>query len=159
MNKLSEEDKKLLYQLYIKVMGKTFLVIYCESSILKYTVFAIPMEKVLCTGVFSQLESVATATLTHKVADMYGNMNILIDNVALKKHMTHTEALEELVQILTEPYTGVVEDITEIKAVSNWELHTNESLKIAVVATDSVKKAIEKELSLTPSIVGVLMEK
>ena len=136
-------------------MSKPFLVIYCESSILKYTVFAIPMKKVLCTGIFSQLETAAPATLTHKVADMYGNMNKLIDNVAIKKHMTHTEAIEELVQILTEPYTGVVEDITEIKAVSNWELHTNESLK-SVVATDSVKNAIEKELSLTPTIVDIL---
>ncbi len=150
MSELSREDLKVLYYWYLKVFSMKILVINCGSSSLKYTVFAMPAGRVLCTGIFSQLESKSMATVTYKKVDMYGKMTKVVDKAALKTYMSHTEAIEELVQILTEPYTGVVNDLSEIKAVGHRVLHAGEKFSESVLVNDAVKKAIEECIPLGP---------
>lgn len=129
-------------------MSMKILVINCGSSSLKYTVFAMPTGMVLCTGIFSQLESKATATVTHKKSDLDGNIIKLIDKAPLKEEMSHTEAITELVKILKAPGIGVLHDLSEIKAVGHRVLHAGEKFSESVVVNEDVKTAIEECIPL-----------
>ena len=150
MNKLSKKQKKDLYHLYVRVMSMKILVINCGSSSLKYTVFAMPTGMVLCTGIFSQLESKSIATVTHKKSDLEGNMVKLIDKAPMKAEMSHTEAIAELVEILKANGIGVLQDLSEIKAVGHRVLHAGERFSESVIVNEEVKKAIEECIPLGP---------
>lgn len=126
------------------------LVINCGSSSLKYTVFAMPAGRVLCTGIFSQLESKSMATVTHKLPDNDDNMIKVIDKSPLKECMTHTEAISELIKILEAPGTGILHDLSEIKAVGHRVLHAGEKFSESVIVTDKVKQAVEECIPLGP---------
>lgn len=126
------------------------LVINCGSSSLKYTVFSMPSGTALCTGIFSQLESKSTATVTHKLPDDNGEMVKAINKTPLKENMSHTEAISVLVGILTDPAIGVICELSEIIAVGHRVLHAGEKFSESVVVTEDVKKAIEECIPLGP---------
>ena len=126
------------------------LVINCGSSSLKYTVIEMPSEKVLCTGIFSQLETNDVASVTHKLPDNQGEMIKVINKRALKDKMTHDEAITELIKILEAPDIGVVNNLSEIKAVGHRVLHAGEKFSESVLVNGDVKKAIEECIPLGP---------
>ncbi len=150
MGDLSKEDLKYLYKFILKVFSMKVLVINCGSSSLKYTVFAMPSGNVLCTGIFSQLESTSVATVTHKIPGSDDEFIKVLDKEQLKEKMTHYEAIEDLVEILKHPVVGVVKELSEIHAVGHRVLHAGEKFSESVVVNEDVKKAIEECIPLGP---------
>lgn len=63
---------------------------------------------------------------------------------------THTEAIQFVIDALTDAETGVVKSLDEIGAVGHRVVHGGEKFASSVVITDEVKKAIEECNDLAP---------
>ena len=63
---------------------------------------------------------------------------------------THTEAIQYVIEALTNPETGVVKSLDEIGAVGHRIVHGGEKFASSVVITDQVKKAVEEGNELAP---------
>ena len=57
---------------------------------------------------------------------------------------THTEAIQFVIDALTNEKTGVVKSLDEIGAVGHRLVHGGEKFASSVVITDEVKKAVEE---------------
>ena len=63
---------------------------------------------------------------------------------------THTEAIQFVIDALTNEKTGVVKSLDEIGAVGHRVVHGGEKFASSVVITDEVKKAVEECNDLAP---------
>ena len=63
---------------------------------------------------------------------------------------THTEAIQYVIEALTNSETGVVKSLDEIGAVGHRIVHGGEKFASSVVITDEVKKAVEECNELAP---------
>ena len=63
---------------------------------------------------------------------------------------THTEAIQYVIEALTNPETGVVKSLDEIGAVGHRMVHGGEKFSSSVVITDEVKKAVAECNDLAP---------
>ena len=63
---------------------------------------------------------------------------------------THTEAIQFVIDALTNEKTGVVKSLDEIGAVGHRLVHGGEKFASSVVITDEVKKAVEECNDLAP---------
>ena len=63
---------------------------------------------------------------------------------------THTEAIQYVIEALTNPETGVVKDLHEIGAVGHRTVHGGENFASSVVITEEVKKAVAECNELAP---------
>ena len=125
------------------------LIVNAGSSSLKYTVFQMPEEKVLCSGIFEQLTT-PLPTFTHKLPDENGKMQKVISSKAIAPGSDHKAAVEILIETLTGKEFGVLESMDEIHAVGHRVLHGGEEFSGSVLVDDAVKAAIRKCIPLGP---------
>ena len=125
------------------------LIVNAGSSSLKYTVFQMPEEKVLCSGIFEQLTT-DLPTFTHKLPDENGKMNKVINSKAIAPGSDHKAAVEILIETLTGKEFGVLESMDEIHAVGHRVLHGGEEFSGSVLVNDAVKDAIRRCIPLGP---------
>ena len=83
------------------------LIVNAGSSSLKYTVYLMPEEEVLCNGIFEQL-CTNTPTFTHKLPDENGKLQKVIDKKPIKAGAEHREAIEILIDTLVGKEYGVL---------------------------------------------------
>ena len=110
------------------------LVINCGSSSLKFQLINSESEEVLAKGLCERIG--IDGSLTYQPA---GGEKVKSD----KAMPTHTEAIQFVIDALTDPETGVVKSLDEIGAVGHRVVHGGEKFASSVVITDEVKKAIE----------------
>jgi len=63
---------------------------------------------------------------------------------------THTEAIQFVIDALTDPDTGVVKSLDEIGAVGHRVVHGGEKFASSAVITEEMKKAVEECNDLAP---------
>ena len=117
------------------------LVINCGSSSLKFQLINSDSEQVLAKGLCECIGIVGS--LTYQPA---GGEKVKSD----KAMPTHTEAIQFVIDALTDDKTGVVKDLKEIGAVGHRVVHGGEKFAKSVVITDEVMKAIEECNDLAP---------
>ena len=117
------------------------LVINCGSSSLKYQLIDSETEAVLAKGLCERIG--IDGSLTYQPA---GGEKVKSD----KAMPTHTEAIQFVIDALTDDKTGVVKDLKEIGAVGHRVVHGGEKFAKSVVITDEVMKAIEECNDLAP---------
>lgn len=117
------------------------LVINCGSSSLKFQLINSESEEVLAKGLCERIG--IDGSLTYQPA---GRERVKSD----KAMPTHTEAIQFVIDALTDPETGVVKSLDEIGAVGHRVVHGGEKFASSVVITDEVKKAIEECNDLAP---------
>lgn len=117
------------------------LVINCGSSSLKFQLINSDSEQVLAKGLCERIG--IDGSLTYQPA---GGEKIKSD----KAMPTHTEAIQFVIDALTDDKTGVVKDLKEIGAVGHRVVHGGEKFAKSVVITDEVMKAIEECNDLAP---------
>ena len=117
------------------------LVINCGSSSLKFQLIASDTENVLAKGICERI----------------GIDGILIyqpengEKQKLEKPMpTHVEAIQYVIEALTNSKTGVVRSLNEINAVGHRVVHGGENFASSVLIDAEVKKAIEECSDLAP---------
>ncbi len=117
------------------------LVINCGSSSLKFQLINSDTEKVLAKGLCERIG--IDGSLTYQPE---GGEKVKSD----KAMPTHTEAIQFVIDALTDADTGVVNSLSEIGAVGHRVVHGGEKFASSVVITDEVKQAIEDCNDLAP---------
>ena len=117
------------------------LVINCGSSSLKFQLINAETEAVLAKGLCERIG--IDGRLTYQPA---GGEKEKFD-LAMP---THTEAIQFVIEALTNEKTGVVKNLDEIGAVGHRIVHGGEKFASSVVITDEVKKAVEECNDLAP---------
>ena len=117
------------------------LVINCGSSSLKFQLIDSDSEKVLAKGICERIG--IDGRLTYQPAD--GEKE-----TSDKAMPTHTEAIQFVLDALTNEKNGVVRSLSEIGAVGHRVVHGGEKFTESVVIDENVKKAIEDVSDLAP---------
>lgn len=117
------------------------LVINCGSSSLKFQLINSESEKVLAKGLCERIG--IDGRLTYQPE---GGEKAVSD----KAMPTHTEAIQFVIDALTDAETGVVKSLDEIGAVGHRVVHGGGKFASSVVITDEVKAAIEECNDLAP---------
>ena len=117
------------------------LVINCGSSSLKFQLINAETEKVLAKGLCERIG--IDGRLTYPPAGGEKEKS----DLAMP---THTEAIQFVIDALTNEKTGVVKSLDEIGAVGHRLVHGGEKFASSVVITDEVKKAVEECNDLAP---------
>lgn len=117
------------------------LVINCGSSSLKFQLINSESEQVLAKGLCERIG--IDGSLTYQPA---GGEKVKSD----KAMPTHTEAIQFVIDALTDAETGVVKSLDEIGAVGHRVVHGGEKFAKSVVITDEVLAAIEECNDLAP---------
>ena len=117
------------------------LVINCGSSSLKFQLINSESEAVLAKGLCERIG--IDGRLTYQPAG--GEKN-----VSEKAMPTHTEAIQFVIDALTDADTGVVKSLDEIGAVGHRVVHGGEKFAKSVVVTPEVKSAIAECNDLAP---------
>ena len=117
------------------------LVINCGSSSLKFQLIDAASEKVLAKGLCERIG--IDGRLTYQPT---GGEKEKSD----KPMPTHTEAIQFVIEALTNPETGVVKSLDEIGAVGHRMVHGGEKFACSVVINEEVKKAVEECNDLAP---------
>ena len=117
------------------------LVINCGSSSLKFQLINSDSEEVLAKGLCERIG--IDGSLTYQPQ---GGEKTKTD----KAMPTHTEAIQFVIDALTDAKTGVVKSLDEIGAVGHRVVHGGEKFASSVVITDEVMKAIEECNDLAP---------
>ena len=117
------------------------LVINCGSSSLKFQLINSESEAVLAKGLCERIG--IDGRLTYQPAG--GEKN-----VSEKAMPTHTEAIQFVIDALTDADTGVVKNLDEIGAVGHRVVHGGEKFAKSVVVTPEVKAAIAECNDLAP---------
>ena len=117
------------------------LVINCGSSSLKFQLINAETEDVLAKGLCERIG--IDGRLTYQPAGGEKEKS----DLAMP---THTEAIQFVIDALTNEKTGVVKSLDEIGAVGHRLVHGGEKFASSVVITDEVKKAVEECNELAP---------
>ena len=110
------------------------LVINCGSSSLKFQLINAKSEEVLAKGICERIGIDGRLTYQPEGGEK---------EKSEKAMPTHTEAIQFVIEALTNPETGVVNSLDEIGAVGHRMVHGGEKFASSVVITDEVKKAGE----------------
>ncbi|BDF04610.1 acetate kinase [[Clostridium] hylemonae] len=117
------------------------LVINCGSSSLKFQLINSDTEQALAKGLCERIG--IDGSLTYQPE---GGEKVKSD----KPMPTHTEAIQYVIDALTDAGTGVVKSLDEIGAVGHRVVHGGEKFASSVVITDEVLQAIEECNDLAP---------
>ncbi len=117
------------------------LVINCGSSSLKFQLINSDSEEVLAKGLCERIGIDGRLTYQPEGGEK---------EISDKAMPTHTEAIQFVIDALTNEKTGVVKSLDEIGAVGHRVVHGGEKFANSVVITDEVVKAIEECNDLAP---------
>ena len=117
------------------------LVINCGSSSLKYQLIDSESEKVLAKGLCERIG--IDGRLTYSPAG--GEKEVTEAPMP-----THTEAIQLVLDALTNEKTGVIKSLDEVGAVGHRLVHGGEKFACSVVITDEVVAAVEACNDLAP---------
>ena len=112
------------------------LVINCGSSSLKFQLIDSDSEKVLAKGICERI-GIKGSVITYQPTG--GEKEV--SNIDMP---THHEAIDAVIKALTNKETGVIDDMSEVKAVGHRVVHGGEYFSKATLVDDDVIKKIEE---------------
>ncbi len=118
------------------------LVINCGSSSLKYQLINTDTEAVLAAGICDRI-GISGGQFTYKPQGDEKS----IQNTEMKDHEV---AIKLVLEALTNPKTGIISSLDEIKAVGHRIVHGGEHFTHSAVITDEVISHIEECADLAP---------
>lgn len=116
-------------------------VVNCGSSSLKYQLINSDTEEVIAKGLCERIG--IDGRLTHKPI----GKESVVKEVAMPDHKS---AVSYVLEALTDPVSGVIDNLSQIDAVGHRIVHGGEKFAQSVVITDEVIKAIEECNDLAP---------
>ncbi|MDR1729793.1 MAG: acetate kinase [Prevotellaceae bacterium] len=118
------------------------LVLNCGSSSVKYKLIDMPSANVLEQGGLEKL-GLKDSFLKHSKGE--GEKKIIQKEIA-----EHTAGIEFILQVLTDPGSGVLNSLSEIDAVGHRVVHGGEKFNSSVRITNEVIAQIEECIPLAP---------
>ncbi len=131
------------------------LVINSGSSSLKYQLFDMKDESVLCSGIVERIK-LNGSRLVHKVGAKRYTFETPVSD--------HKVALKIVLSTLTDAEKGVIKSMNEIDAVGHRVVHGGETFSGSVLIEEEVMKALEDNIELAPlhnppNIMGIVAAK
>ncbi|CAM1369032.1 Acetate kinase [Tenacibaculum soleae] len=117
------------------------LVINSGSSSIKYQLFEMPQQKVVCAGLIERI-GLEKGNVHYKSVD-----NDIEEVLEIKNHKV---GLEKVVTLLLDKKVGVINSTDEIEIIGHRVVHGGSSFTKTILVTDEVKKKIEELFSLAP---------
>ncbi|RXP47092.1 acetate kinase [Lutibacter sp. HS1-25] len=117
------------------------LVLNSGSSSIKYQLFNMPSEEVICSGLVERI-GLSNPEIHYKSKD------IKVDRVC--RITNHKEGLEHVVEFLLDEKVGVIKSTSEIDAVGHRVVHGGSTFSNTVVIDEKVKDKIKQLFSLAP---------
>lgn len=117
------------------------LVINCGSSSLKFQLINSDSEEVLAKGLCERISIDGRLTYQPKGGEK---------NTSDKDMPTHTQAIQYVLEALTDEKTGVLKSLDEIGAVGHRVVHGGEKFASSTVINEEVLKGIEECNDLAP---------
>ncbi|SDB20115.1 acetate/propionate family kinase [Eubacterium oxidoreducens] len=117
------------------------LVINCGSSSLKYQLINSDTEEVLAKGLCERIG--IDGSLTYQKAG-------LDKEVTTPAMPTHKEAIQLVLDALTNDKTGAIKDLSEVDAVGHRIVHGGEKFASSAIIDDEMLKAVEECNDLAP---------
>ena len=118
------------------------LVINCGSSSLKFQLIDSVKEHVLAKGLCERI-GIDKSSITYQ-SDKCEKMTKEVDMP------THNEAINAVISALTDEKTGVINDMSEVKAVGHRVVHGGEYFSSSAIVDEDVLEKIEKCNYLAP---------
>ena len=118
------------------------LVINCGSSSLKFQLIDSEKEHVLAKGLCERI-GIDKSSITYQ-SDKCEKMTKEVDIP------THNEAINAVISALTDEKTGVINDMSEVKAVGHRVVHGGEYFSSSAIVDEDVLEKIEKCNYLAP---------
>ena len=118
------------------------LVINCGSSSLKYQLINSDTEAVLAKGLCERI-GIEGSQITYQPAG--GEKEVTVSPMP-----THTQAIQMVLDALTNKKSGVIASLAEVGAVGHRVVHGGEKFTSSTVITDEAMKAIEECNELAP---------
>lgn len=118
------------------------LVINCGSSSLKYQLINSDTEAVLAKGLCERI-GIEGSQITYQPAD--GEKEVTVSPMP-----THTQAIQLVLDALTNEKTGVIKSLAEVGAVGHRVVHGGEKFTSSTLLTDEAMAAIEECNDLAP---------
>ncbi|WP_292889150.1 acetate kinase [Nonlabens sp.] len=117
------------------------LVINAGSSSIKFQVFEMPSEQMICNGILERIGSI-DAVLTYKTPSSEITETGTIT--------THKDGFHKIVNLLLHEDKGVIERIEDINAVGHRVVHGGKLFSNTTIITAEVKSKIKEFSSLAP---------
>ncbi|MBL4939975.1 MAG: acetate kinase [Lutibacter sp.] len=117
------------------------LVINSGSSSIKYQLFKMPQEEVICSGLVERI-GLDNAEIHYKSSN-----NKIDEVVAIPNHKV---GLEKVVNLLLDEKVGVLKSTSEIEAVGHRVVHGGSTFSKTTIVTQEVKDKIKTLFSLAP---------
>ncbi|MGV6844817.1 MAG: acetate/propionate family kinase [Lutibacter sp.] len=117
------------------------LVINSGSSSIKYQLFNMPQQEVICSGLVERI-GLNNAKLHYKSVQNEVNETTDIPN--------HKIGLQKVVDYLLDKKIGVIQSTNEIEAVGHRVVHGGSTFANTTIITDEVKNKIKSLFSLAP---------
>ncbi|NCB49671.1 MAG: acetate kinase [Alphaproteobacteria bacterium] len=121
------------------------LVINSGSSSIKYQLFNMDTEEVLCSGLVERIGLEMGKISYKKFPDSENEKKIVIE----MPFPSHKEGMYKVVEMLTDKAEGVISDVKEIHGVGHRIVHGG-SYSEPVVVDDEVKKELRNVIPLAP---------
>lgn len=118
------------------------LVLNCGSSSIKYQLFEMPSKVVLAKGLIEKI-GLKDSLINHKRND--GKETTVEMEIP-----DHTLGISKLLEILTSPEFGSINDYNEISAVGHRVVHGGEKFSASTLINDEVLHVIEDLVDLAP---------
>ena len=125
----------------MEVFDLKILVINAGSSSLKYQLFDMKDESVLCSGIVERI-GLAGSRLVHKAKGKKYSLEQEVKD--------HKVALKIVLDTLVDPEKGVMKSMDEIDAVGHRVVHGGEAFSGSVLIDKKVMKALEDNIQLAP---------
>lgn len=117
------------------------LVLNSGSSSIKYQLFSMPQQDVVCSGLVERIglkdSEIHYRSMDHKIDEVSNIPN-------------HKVGLEKIVQLLLDKKYGVIGSTSEIEVVGHRVVHGGSSFSDPTIITKNVKDKIRKLFSLAP---------
>lgn len=117
------------------------LVINSGSSSIKYQLFEMPQQEVICSGLIERIGLEVGAVHYESADDKISN------TIEIKSHKS---GLEKVVDLLLDKKHGVINSTNEIKVVAHRVVHGGSNFTKTTLVTNEVKNKIEELFSLAP---------
>lgn len=117
------------------------LVINAGSSSLKYLLMDMEKENVICKGIAERI-GIDKSSVSYKAGDVKKEINVNLKN--------HTEAMNEIMKLLTNPEFGVIKNVSEITAFGHRVVNVGESYFDSCVITKKVLEDFKKNTDFAP---------
>ncbi|MDR0302226.1 MAG: acetate kinase, partial [Treponema sp.] len=118
------------------------LTLNCGSSSAKYQVFNWETKDILAVGIVEKV-TIGGSFISHKAK---GRDEVVFEHDC----PTHTDAIELIIKTLTDKETGVIEDMSVIKAVGHRVLHGGMKFTKSVIVDDAAMAAFNEVKDLGP---------